>query len=267
MGHRTYLSIHTKSEDGEMLFEANNSLPFFWIGLMDNKQLDAIKPIWKKIEELSMLEDESLLDNYYKNEPEGACIKIDKASFIKNANRTLLFLEKYASESVPLFKDFVKYIRSKFAEPNQYLLLDIFEIANFSTLEEFTITIQTDINTIETQNLQAETYLMRYDLIAGGTGFSYSKEFEDIFPNYSKAKKDRRIPNFPSKKVVPTKKSLINNIIILLLTPFFTYIVYRGYIKDGFSFWVITIGFINLSFYVYTIINLIQISKALKLEK
>jgi len=266
MGHRTYLSIQTKNEGNELLFEANNSLPFFWIGLLDDKILDSIKPIWIKIEELLETKDNEYIEKYFQKNPTIESIKIKKESFVKNVNRTSLFLENYAPEALQLHKDFEQYIYSKFTKHNQYLVLDIIEIANFTSINEFITSLYNTIKAIDTQNLNGDTYLMKGDLIAGGTGFS--SEFENFSQNYIKAKKDRQhnTPNFPIKKVT-TKKSYIPHIIILITAPIFTYSIYRGYIKEGFSGMVIMLGISNLIFYTYSIFRLVEITAKLKQQE
>ncbi|PIE46430.1 MAG: hypothetical protein CSA42_08615 [Gammaproteobacteria bacterium] len=46
-------------------------------------------------------------------------------------------------------------------------------------------------------------------------------------------------------------------LVILLLCPLFSYVTYRGFLKDGFSFWVIFIGITNLGFYYWSIVSIV----------
>ncbi|QCX40435.1 hypothetical protein FF125_19025 [Aureibaculum algae] len=266
MGNRAYLSIQTEKDSNELLFEANNSLPFFWIGLLDDEILDNVKPVWLEIEELLNSEDDDKIEDYFRNNPNTGSFRVEKKSFLQNIHKTQLFLESYAPESIPIFNDFRSFIHSKFTKPNQYLLLDILEIAGFTSISELISNLYDEIKIIKTQNLQGITHLVRHDLIAGGTGFS--TEFEELSSFYAKEMKDRmkNTPNYPNVKII-TKKSLTPHIAVLILAPLFTYITYRGYIKEGFSSTVIILGLSNIMFYSYSIFRLIQISTVIQSKK
>ncbi len=47
-------------------------------------------------------------------------------------------------------------------------------------------------------------------------------------------------------------------LIILILCPFFTYVTYRGYVKEGISFMVVFFGMFNFIFYYFSIIALLE---------
>ena len=89
MGNRSYLYLeHAKT----CLFESNNTLPFFWISILDRDILENYKPAWKHYDKLLSGEEEEL-NKFYDSEPFPLNIRIEKSRFQKNAGRTQHFIE------------------------------------------------------------------------------------------------------------------------------------------------------------------------------
>ncbi len=66
---------------------------------------------------------------------------------------------------------------------------------------------------------------------------------------------EKRLLELPTEYNV---KMLLFWLLMLLLCPFFTYVAYRGFLKEGFSFMVIFVAISNLIFYYFSITNIIR---------
>ncbi|MEM9981498.1 MAG: hypothetical protein AAF734_03310, partial [Bacteroidota bacterium] len=85
MGHRSYLYLN-KSSEAFIAFEANNSLPFFWLTLIDSKSLaDKIKK-WKAFEIASTGNE---IDNDLLH------FQIDLEKFQRNASTGMHFITSH----------------------------------------------------------------------------------------------------------------------------------------------------------------------------
>lgn len=245
MGNRCYFDLVTDNE-GLTLFEANNSLPFFWIGCLDKSILQDHEKTWKYYAELlEKGEDDFTLATEF---------IIEKSEFERNSERTANFLSRFFPKSLNLFLDFKNYITSEFEKEDDYLLMDVIQFAGFTSVEELLDNLYKEVEAIETDNPNSIQYLFEEDLIASGSGFSVCG-FDKFSQNYPKALKNRTSISFndPFDNYPFSLKSLITNIIMLLMCPIFTYAVYRGYLKEGFSTSVILIGLLNLGFYAFSL--------------
>jgi len=179
MANQAFL-IKTSKEKSEELFEANNTIPLFWLTLLD---ADIIKKFGQKIIDH--------YNNYYNNdnnsedderEAEGVNIKIPKQTFLKNANEGKRFIEENYKDKISLFNDFVKYLNDKFDETD-ILELNITEIGNFNGIEN----LVNDIKNI-TANIKRNVNKIR-PFEPDSTIFSfvgYDDFFANDFRNYSK---------------------------------------------------------------------------------
>lgn len=266
MGNRSYLYVD-KGEHN--LFEANNSLPFFWIGLLDKSILDKHKPAWEQYDELLETGNEAAIDELLSDVPSPLDFAISHEAFERNSTRTGQFLQRHYSHLLPLYDDFVRYVTAQF-QADDHIILSTLEMANFySRNKDFLETLYKEIDAIEQDKPSEIRYLFNDDLIASGTGFSLSDSFPKTSVAYQQAMAARDAT--PTKRVSnhapPSKKSAPAFWIILLLCPVFTYIVYRGYSKDGFSAMVIIIAICNIGFYWFSISQLMAIAKNRKKEK
>ncbi|SFN40249.1 hypothetical protein SAMN05421594_2603 [Chryseobacterium oleae] len=255
MGNRCYLYLKNPKKELP-LFEANNSLPFFWIAILDKKILiDKIQQ-WKAYEQYAEKHTEEETELYLKQYSNN--LSLDQETFTRNAKRTQEFLTENFSETLPLFNDFVKFIHSKF-ETDDRLEIDITQFSAFyDSLEEFFLDLTSEMDAIENNQAANIKFLLPNDLIAAGTGFqSISGNEFSTLPTYTNAIQNRGIPQQPF-----SRKSLIVAITILMICPLFSYWAYRIYTKDGFNTWVIIIGFLNMLFYLYSISTIILEIKA-----
>ncbi|HCA06116.1 hypothetical protein [Chryseobacterium sp.] len=255
MGNRCYLYLKNPKKELP-LFEANNSLPFFWIAILDKKILiDKIQQ-WKAYEQYAEKHPEKETELYLKQHSNN--LSVDQETFTGNAKRSREFLQENFPETLALFDDFVKFIHSKF-ETDDRLEIDITQFSAFyDSLEEFYLDLTSEMDAIHNNQAENIKFLLPNDLIAGGTGFhSISGNEFSTLPTYDNAVQNRGIPQQPF-----SRKSLTVAVMILMICPLFSYWAYRIYTKDGFNTWVIIIGFLNMLFYIYSISTIILEIKA-----
>ncbi len=254
MGHRSYLYLEDKNrakKQTKYLFESNNSLPFFWLLLIDRQMLNDKIVDWKDAVKYEKNHTEEETEEYLKTSYSGD-FKIDKLTFEKNSQKNRKYLEKKYPTTLPLYDDFIAFISVKFNE-NNHLKMDITQQSAFyDSLDDFCTILQNELQIIN-KNKSKSTFLETYDLIAFGTGFTSldSDEFK-AYPTYIEAQKNRKAPSIKDKKTFD-KKSLIVNIIILLLCPFFSLLAYRIFKSDGISFNALLTTLLNLGFYIFSI--------------
>ncbi len=253
MGHRSYLYLTSKDEEKVDLFEANNSLPFFWLTLIDNKTFNDKVKEWEASINYELNHTEEAVEKYF--ETHSLNIQIPIEDFKRNSSQGTLFVAKFYPETIDLYKEFLVIIERNFKN-NQKLEIDIFQLSAFEeTLNEFTKPIIDTIKNIEELKLENVTFLNTDDLIATGTGFIsiFFKE-NSASPLYQEAIRNRKKTVVEDKKRdVYNKQELFIVIIILIICPVFTYVTFVGFKKDGFSFSVILIGIFNILFYMFSL--------------
>lgn len=250
MGNRSYLYLKNQKR-AIHLFEANNSLPFFWLSLLDRQTLKNKLQDWKKSNLYQESNTEEDTEAYLAEHPSE--ISIDEKTFLSNSAKSKTFLQSYFPSADPLYDDFTKFIKSKF-EHEDNLKLDITEFAAFyNSLDEFYQAIDNDLEAIETSNPTKVKFLFVEDLIASGTGFIMSeyKEFAEL-SNYQAAFKTRTAPKIIDKQKF-SKKALIIYVVMLIICPVFSFIAYKMYLDDGLTSSIVLIGILNIGFYIYSI--------------
>jgi hypothetical protein len=121
MGNTAYL-IKNGKNSSQVLFEAKNTIPVFWFGLLD-------LPLIEKVEN-------DLINSFNNDDEEYFNIKISKETFIANLLSVKDFFQRYYIEKMNLYNDFIKYLDKTFTG-NDLLELNILEIANFSDIKTF----------------------------------------------------------------------------------------------------------------------------------
>ena len=157
MSNRAFLS----NPSGE-LFEAINTIPVFWLHLLDKNLIEKTENKIKKYFNRNNDDDE-----------ERIIIKTSKKIFIKNLNSGRNFIEENHNGRIELYDNFIHYLDKKFNE-NDILELDITEIAwFFDDAGSF-------IGTLRNYGFEANESIYSY------VGYSYT-DGDDDFRNYSKA--------------------------------------------------------------------------------
>jgi len=253
MGYRSYLYLR-KAGRNLYLFEANNSLPFFWITLIDKTILKKYFQDWQK----SLADQETCNQQKFEqfSELNPTSITISEQALNMNSSKRRIFLQKHFPETIPLFDDFITYIKAQF-ETDDKLEIDITQLSAFyNSLNNFYNILDNELNAIEADNPAGIKFLVIEDLIGQGTGFAMSenKEFSS-FLSYQKELKNRNIAVIVEKQKF-NKKSLIIAIILFLLCPVFSIIAYKMYKDEGLTAMIALIGILNLGFYYFSIWSL-----------
>lgn len=264
MGNRSYLYLRNQKRD-KYLFEANNSLPFFWLTVLDKNILNQQIQVWKKLIEFEKNHSEEEVENYLENNPTN--LKIDFPTFEKNVERSRAFLQKHYPSVFPLYDNFIDFVRSKF-ETDDYLELSILEYFGFYNSEdELFQELENELNAIETDKANGLKFLIVEDLIGQGTGFDMTNDGEfSKLESYQKALNKRHLQKIKEEQEF-SKKSLIIGIIVLLICPLFSIYVIKTFPKDGFSAQLIATAIANIGFYIFAIWSILAGIKAYKTKK
>ncbi|GEM_PF-871764 len=253
MGYRSYLYLR-KNNRNLYIFEANNSLPFFWIALINKTILKKYFHDWQKYLEDQEARNQQKFEQFSEYNPES--ITISEQALNINSSKSRIFLQKHFPETIPLFDDFITYIKTQF-ETDDKLEIDISQLSAFyNSLNNFYHILENELNAIETDNPADINFLATEDLIGQGTGFvmSDNKEFSS-FPSYQKELKNRKTAVIVEKQKF-NKKSLITAVILFLLCPVFSVIAYKMYKDEGLTGMIALIGILNLGFYGFSIWSL-----------
>jgi|GEM_PF-6110192 len=241
MGNRANLNI----DDREAVFEANNSLPGFWIGLLDQEIFEAHANKWRRIALLS--EDEQQEFDY--------SIEVSADRGLKNLDAARDTIKKLVPGVDELLDDFIQFLED---EAHFEIGLDLIEIANFTSLDEFIESVDSEVAILSGAKNGELRYFDSHDPIAMGCGFdgSSSESFSAQSSKYREFLVSRRVPKSPplptpKRKTSLNKKALLVASILLLICPIFTWIVYRGWLEDGFSIQVVGLGAANIFFYSF----------------
>lgn len=254
MGHRSYLYLE-KPVSEKVLFEANNSLPFFWLALLDSPALRAKIDVWEKV-----FLEENALNEEEEPEPDREVnnLSLSKVQFRKNADRSLAFLERQFPFCSPLFREFVDFINAAF-DAEYTLKIDITQCSAFyESIQSFGAALLQEVEAIETDQPQMMTFLQPDDLIGSGTGFTTDAggAFAALL-EYQRNLKKRSVPPQLQRPQKASLRSLRVALVVLLLCPVFSYGIYKGYLKEGLSRSVVAIAFLNVLFYVFSLWGLL----------
>ena len=253
MGYRSYLYLR-KTDRTLYIFEANNSLPFFWIALIDKTILKKYFQDWQK----SLTNQETCNQQKFEQflDPNPNNITISERALNTNSSKNRIFLQKHFPETIPLFDDFITYIKAQF-EPDDKLEIDITQLSAFyNSLNDFYNIIDNELNAIEADNPAGINFLAIEDLIGQGTGFAMDDNSEfSSFLSYQKEIKNRNTAVTVEKQKF-NKKTTVIAIIIFLLCPVFSIITYKMYKEEGLTTMIVLIGILNVGFYYFSIWSL-----------
>ncbi|HMG08471.1 MAG TPA: hypothetical protein VK609_08175 [Mucilaginibacter sp.] len=238
MGHRTYL-IKTTAEESKDIFEANNSLPVFWLTLIKLQDMEAVEGEMKKV--YNLWDDEEVYEKYEEEHPGSAHVKVYKPQAMSNAQLTLPFINNNFPVHAALFHEFINYLDLIFKD-DDILELDIISLANYSDIDIFIKNVKDDLEAIATQNAQKVSgYFNDKEFRYALTGFDIFEGYS--FKNHSKAYQiaDERSVQahqqyFHEKAVLSEsqkKKRARKAIILIIFGILFLYVPYRGVIKVG----------------------------------
>lgn len=173
MGHRTYLT-NTSKEQSKELFEANNSIPFFWLTLIDIETIERSEPEIIKVYKLDDENAEQGIDS--------TTFKISKSDFLKNAGNGAKFIKKHFPNEIELYNDFISYLDLTF-NSSDILELSLIEMASFNDVYILIKSLKDEINAIKTDNIGNISYHTEGNLFSNLTG--YDRFLLNTFKNHS----------------------------------------------------------------------------------
>lgn len=215
MGNRATLYLKSKQhKDSQLIFEANNHLPFFWILLLDlniikNNKNDFIK---------------SFSSN---NKTYESTFKINIENLEKNTVIALDYLKKNYPLITEKFKSFSNYLKETISDND--IVLDFLEIANFSTATDLINNIENIIKNVEKSirltNNDFSEYLYKetYVYLTGDDNLKRNASFSDFNLEYYEEKKALKIEEQKRKNKKMNYIFFIVSFIFLLLF-FYVYI-------------------------------------------
>ncbi len=225
MGNRATLYLKSKQhKDSQLIFEANNHLPFFWILLLD---VTIIKKNKNKFIE-SHLSNNKIYESTFK-------INIENLE-----NNTVIALD-YLRKNYPLitgkFESFSNYLKEIILDND--IVLDFLEIANFSTATDLINNIENIIKDVEKSvlltNSDFSEYLYKetYVYLTGDDNLERNASFSDFNLEYYEEKRTLKIEEQKRKNKKMNYIFFIGSFIFLLL---FIY-VYMNYEFKVFIWW------------------------------
>ncbi len=249
MGNRSNLYLQS-SKSALPLFEANNSLPFFWLALLDSQTLTEKFRDWER----AVAHEELAGEEGGNEEWPSANIVLSEQTFLENAARSHAFVRHHFPDCLPLFTDFGNCIKGSF-KTAETLRMDITQVSAFyESTGAFCEALQREVAAIENNRPGEISFLLPTDLIAGGTGFATSENSGfAALPEYQRNLKTRSVPPPLQRPQKASLKSLRVALVVLLLCPVFSYGIYKGYLKEGLSGSVVAIALLNVLFYVFSL--------------
>jgi len=249
MGNRAYLDI-----DDVNVFESNNSLPGFWLGLVD---LPALREYGS---ELSAFDDAKKDDEEF-----SPSLVIPRDRGLSNLRTAQQTIDRIVPDSSLLLEDFVAFLSEK--EGSEFRL-HLLKIAAFSSLEDFLALVEQDVAILQQQSVDETLYCTdSHDQIGDGCGFvsvGGDGSFRSFSPRYDEAMNSRRArPRVASEPALFSWKALLFYLVILVLCPLFTWLGWLGLQEDGWSIGSVSIFGTNLLFYWFSIYGVCGELKAL----
>ena len=259
MGQRSFLYLNDTKRQ-VFLFEANNSLPFFWLLLADTDTIGHRIQEWKAFERFQQTHTEEETERYLEEHTQN--IVLSPALCKRNIERGRAFLRRHFPDALPLFDDFASTILSRFATGDR-LEMDITQFSAFyPDTEAFYTALRKETDAIAADQPADLQFIMPDDLVGSGSGFESidNKDFATL-TSYRAAVALRSVPvQRPGHKA--HKKSSIVYAGILLLCPLFSILVYKMYREEGPNFKVVLTALLNIGLYVFSAWSLIAEGKA-----
>lgn len=230
MGQRTYLNIRTK-ETSEEIFEANNTIPLFWLTLLNKDIIDDFEARLN----LSDIDQENE-ETEYRYCP----LKIESAHFSENAETGKKFIESSFPIHLRLYNDFIHYLKL-ILERNQAIEIDVLECANFSSVSMLLHDLSNDAEAIRKNTPQkmvlysdknnASFNLTGYDGFLRNEFKTYSQDYNaEIINQEQERKSDIERKEARSRKEKTSKK--IKGILMILFGCILLGTCVIGVIKD-----------------------------------
>jgi hypothetical protein len=216
-------SNRTASED---LFVSNNTLPFCWLMLISEKDL-----------EQADFNDPGILP----------VIRVSRQTAITNGLTAIPFMEECFPERLKLFRDFIAYL-DKNLQPDDDLVLDIFSLAPEEDIETFLHHLREELQAIEMYDIEKIEGAYNNNDIPSLVGYGHFPGnditlYEQTFrPSDALSLIEEKIPEGPS---------LTAAIAIILAGMIMLYVPWQGFRNDDINLAVASCLIISFSVLVY----------------
>ena len=287
MGNRSYLTVSTAGTDIAVQCEANNSLPLFWIGLLDRDLVDTIAPTWRMIRKAHESGDDRAAD-ILEQDPTLAQIEVAHDRFETNSRRTRQHLVRSAPEVLALFDDFTALVAAALADPDRQLMIDVLEYADFSTVDDFVATLHDSISALDSISgldggaggggasgggvdcvgFEESLSLVSDDPIVHGTGFS--DELQAASPHYRTALAARgraMVAPRPGPPGAGIGKSLVTSIFMAATAVFFSLGAVVGLRDEGLTWTVVLAGLFGIVCCVYAAFEVASVRRRIRARR
>ena len=221
MGNRSYLY----DKEGHVLFEVNNSLPLFWLGLLNTKILDRYRAVWQEYEqalktlnEAEGMTEEDIYQFWYQWTGRLDFIVTQK-EFLGNSQALLRFSQRNLGDLHELTRDFVNFLRQQLPETTDYLRLSVLEFSDFyEAPTAFLAFLEAQVRLISANQETATISRVLENPLGEGTGYGTYAEgpaFGDFSQKYQSY--ETPVPLSPPLEQVKKKKSFFGIILVILL--------------------------------------------------
>ncbi len=207
MGNRSSLYL-TSEKNNYLLLEANNYLPFYWALLMSDDLIQENR--------------DRFIASYHGNGENGTFL-LSSEEIETNSIRSISYLKKHYPTYVQRFEEFAGYVQ-KISEKGT-VELDILEIANFSSPEEFIDELHALTSKINNQEPLSDAEKNEYlnDDYFSLVGFDNYSNHDERFSSFSKsyaalidqekAAQKQEYQDYTQKTRKENRKALVTNII------------------------------------------------------
>ncbi len=187
MGNRSYLYVDQATESIGLL-EANNSLPFFWLSMMDRSTLAASRKEAQKYENFIQTQpapDEEQIEKYLADHSLDVRVSAEEAQ--RNFPRVSAYLQAVSPDFLELYDDFTEYIM-RYLDRYSAVAIDMFEYSGFyKNMDEMYADLDKELEALEEHRYEDIHFWDPKYPVAMGSGYAYwsNSEFAD-YDSYQK---------------------------------------------------------------------------------
>lgn len=189
MGNRSYLY----NKETQVLFEANNNLPLFWLGLLNMEMLERYQLVWEehekaiiKLSESDELAEGTLYD-FWQEWTDKLDFIVTQEEFLENSQQLATFSQRNLGKIDGLTIDFIAFLGKELPAKTDYLRVEVLEFADFyESVADFFAFLTERVRMLSKSSQSVANDVLENPL-GEGTGFSTydnGPDFKDFSTNY-----------------------------------------------------------------------------------